>query len=162
MANSLTKSSEFDEAIASFQADILSKEGSGEGDCLPLKHSFPEGMYVRELFIPAGTELVGKIHKHSHMNFLMSGEITVATESAGVQVLKGPMCWVGEAGCQRAGITHTDTWWINVHPNPSNTKDLEKIEEAVIVSKVKELPCRSKIKNLWRRVKKMCQVGSGQ
>ena len=35
---------------------------------LPPKHSFSPGIYVRELAIPEGTLLIGKIHKHRHVN----------------------------------------------------------------------------------------------
>ena len=37
----------------------------------PLTHSFSSGIYVREIFIPAGMFVVGKIHKHDHPNFLL-------------------------------------------------------------------------------------------
>ena len=47
---------------------------------LPLKHSFAPGVYAREMEIPAGTLLIGKIHKHRHHNFLMKGSIIVLTE----------------------------------------------------------------------------------
>jgi hypothetical protein len=46
---------------------------------LPLKHSFAPGVYAREMEIPAGTLLIGKIHKHRHHNFLMKGSIIVLT-----------------------------------------------------------------------------------
>ena len=30
------------------------------------KHHFADGMYIRELFRPAGTTIVGKVHKKEH------------------------------------------------------------------------------------------------
>ena len=48
-------------------------------DKMPLRHSFTDGIYVRELTIPEGTMLVGKIHKHRHHNMLLKGDIIVAT-----------------------------------------------------------------------------------
>ena len=54
---------------------------------LPLKHSFSPGIYARELEIPEGTLLIGKIHKHRHHNFLMKGETIVITESGGMELL---------------------------------------------------------------------------
>ena len=43
----------------------------GDTDLCPLKHSFADGQYVREMFIPKGVMIIGKIHKHSHPNFLL-------------------------------------------------------------------------------------------
>ena len=58
---------------------------------LPLKHSFAPGVYAREMEIPAGTLLIGKIHKHRHHNFLMKGSIIVLTEANGVELLQAPL-----------------------------------------------------------------------
>ena len=52
----------------------------GDSDKAPLKHSFADGIYVREIFIPKDTVIVGKIHRHDHPNFLMSGRVIVITE----------------------------------------------------------------------------------
>ena len=46
----------------------------------PLKHTFSDGIYVREITIPAGMFIVGKIHKHDHPNFLLKGKVVVVTE----------------------------------------------------------------------------------
>ena len=43
-----------------------------EPEC-PLSHVFAPDAYARTIFIPKDTLLVGKIHKHSHLNMLMQG-----------------------------------------------------------------------------------------
>src|SRR5689334_15204844 len=53
-----------------------------EVDC-PLQHVFAPGAYARTIFIPAGTVIVGKIHKHQHLNILSQGVVTVVTEGGG-------------------------------------------------------------------------------
>ena len=45
----------------------------GDSEKCPLRHFFADGVYVREIFIPKGMLIVGKIHKHSHPNFLLLG-----------------------------------------------------------------------------------------
>lgn len=112
----------------------------GDSDQCPLKHSFTDGFYVREIFIPKGFLVVGKLHKHSHPNFLMSGEVTVYTEHKGTERIKGPCSMISEPGTKRVVYAHEDTVWVTVHLNPSNTKDLEKIESEVIAKTYKELP----------------------
>ena len=45
---------------------------------LPPKHSFSPGVYVRELAIPEGTLLIGKIHKHRHQSIKIQGQDTTS------------------------------------------------------------------------------------
>ncbi len=98
-------------------------------DC-PLQHSFIDGVYVRTINIPAGTMLVGKIHKHSHANILSKGEVLVITEDGGREHLKGPLTMVSPAGCKRAVKALTDTTWTTIHR--TDETDLDKIEDCVI------------------------------
>ena len=92
-------------------------------------HHFAPGVYVRELRIPAGTVLTGKIHKHEIMNILVSGTIRVTTD-AGIEELTGPMIFNSAAGSKKAGYALTDVVWLNVHPTEST--DLEEIETEFI------------------------------
>ena len=72
--------------------DIIKKSDDvilGDSQLCPLKHSFSEGIYVREITIPEGTVLTGKIHKHRHPNFLLKGEVIVITEE-GRETLTAP------------------------------------------------------------------------
>jgi len=100
---------------------------------LPLKHSFAPGVYSREMEIPAGTLLIGKIHKHRHHNFLMKGEIIVITESEGMKLLQAPLMIVSDSGTQRIGYAITDTIWTTIHENSDNTEDLDIIEKRTVV-----------------------------
>jgi hypothetical protein len=100
-----------------------------EREC-PLQHSFIDGVYVRTIFIPAGTVIVGKIHKHSHANILSKGEVIVFTEEGDMEHLKGPITMVSPAGCKRAVRALTDTTWTTIHR--TDETDLDKIEDWVI------------------------------
>ena len=117
---------------------------------LPLRHSFAPGVYAREMEIPAGTLLIGKIHKHKHHNFLMKGSIIVLTETNGVELLQAPLMIVSEEGTQRIGYAITDTLWTTVHENKDNSEDLDAIEERTVVkTKTKYLEYKKKlIKNI--------------
>jgi len=84
-------------------------------EIMPLKHSFCNGIYVREIFIPKGMIVVGRIHKHAHPNFLLQGSVLVATESQGLQKLTAPLSMISPAGTKRALITLEDTIWVTVH-----------------------------------------------
>lgn len=104
----------------------------GDNDLMPLTHTFAEGMYIREIFIPKDMILTGRIHKHSHPNFLLEGEVDVFTESGGVEHLKAPMSIISEAGTKRIVRTHTDTRWVTCHLNKNNTTDIQELDDYVI------------------------------
>lgn len=92
-------------------------------------HHFAPGVYMRELRIPKGAVLTGKIHRTDHLNILAKGEISVLTEH-GVRRLTAPCVIQSSAGIKRAGYAHEDTIWITVHP--THETDLAKLEEQLI------------------------------
>lgn len=95
----------------------------------PIAHHFSDGVYCREMFIPAGTVLTGKIHLTRHLSILLEGEISVMTEN-GIKRLRGPLVLESVAGMKRAGFAHTDTRWMTVHP--TRETDLEKLEAQLV------------------------------
>ena len=115
-----------------FERALSTVPGAFEGDneSCPLTHKFAPGVYVREIFIPKGACVVGKIHKHEHPNFLMSGEVLVVTEAEGRQHLKAPLSMISKAGTKRIVFALEDTVWITVHATEET--DLKKIEDYVI------------------------------
>ena len=122
----------FRQAIKDFEAKIaaIPEHYEGDTDNCPLKHSFADGVYVREIFIPKGHILTGKIHKHTHPNFLMQGEVVVITEDQGAEHLVAPLSMISSAGTKRVVIALEDTVWITVHV--TDETDLAKIEDYVI------------------------------
>lgn len=96
-----------------------------------LRHHFAPGMYGRECPIPAGMVVVGKIHRHQHFTFLLSGEATINTDR-GMERITGPHVWVSQEGAKRALLTHTDCVFFTVHLNPDDTTDLAVIEARTI------------------------------
>lgn len=89
------------------------------------KHHFSKGVYAREIFIPKGTVLVGKIHKHENLNIISQGDISVLTEH-GIERLKAPFTLVSPAGTKRVGYAHEDTVWLSIHG--TDETDVDKIE----------------------------------
>ena len=104
----------------------------------PVKHTFTTGIYSREIFIPKGTVIVGKIHRHDHLNFLSYGEVTVLTKD-GLERIVGPCTMVSTAGTKRALYAHEDTVWTTIHANPEEERDMEKLEELIIAKTYNEL-----------------------
>ena len=94
----------------------------------PLKHSFVDGAYVREIFMPAGMFFVTKIHKKTHPYFVLKGKVSVLIDET--EVIEAPFSGITQAGTQRIIYTHEDTVWITVHV--TDETDLEKIEAEII------------------------------
>ena len=94
-----------------------------------MRHHFSKGIYAREMFIPAGTVLTGKIHRHEHLNIISCGDISVLTEE-GPRRIVAPYTVVSAPGTKRLGYAHADTVWTTIHA--THETDLELLEEEFI------------------------------
>jgi hypothetical protein len=128
------------EKILSFEKALGKIPGAKFGDgAFPLKHTFTDGMYIREIFMPKGYVLTSKIHKLSHPYFILKGEVSVLTDEGTIRI-KAPYSGITKPGTKRVIYIHEDCVWITCHPNPDNGEDLEKIEERIIAKTFDELP----------------------
>lgn len=105
-------------------------------DC-GLVHTFAPGAYARSIFLPKGAVIIGKIHKHAHLNIVSMGKVLVVTEFDRV-TLEGPCTFTSEAGTKRALVVLEDTVWTTIHL--TNETDLIKIEADIISPSYDELP----------------------
>lgn len=109
-----------------FQAEALMKEMPSAIHLTKLFHYFAPGIYARELHIPAGMTLTGKIHKYPQLNILSKGKISVLTED-GVKDVEAPFTVVSPAGTKRIAYAHTDCVWTTILA--TNLNDPEAIEK---------------------------------
>lgn len=124
--------------ILDFEAAMYRARETGElGECeFPLRHTFTEGVYAREMTIPAGSVIVGKIHRHAHLNFIMRGHVSVMTDAGPIEI-RGPYYFVSTPGTKRVVTAMEETVWVTVHI--TNETDLEKIEEQIIAKTFDDL-----------------------
>lgn len=104
---------------------------------LETKHSFADGIYTRTVFMKAGSLITGKIHKLEHIVVIGQGSASVVSEEFGSKMIKAPMVFVSRPYVQRALFVHEDMVWTTVHKNPSNTQDLDILEEELIAKDFK-------------------------
>ncbi len=96
-------------------------------------HHFWPGGYGRELRLPAGAKLTGKVHSGQCLN-IVCGDISVFNDVDGsVRRIVGHSTFISEPGTRRAGFAHRPTIWVCVHVNPTNETDLQKLEAMFIV-----------------------------
>lgn len=94
----------------------------------PLKHTFPDGLYVREIFMPKNSIVTTRVHRYDNPFFIMQGDVSVFTEgSEGIERLKAPHHGITNPGTRRVLYTHEDTVWVTVHLNPENETDDAKL-----------------------------------
>lgn len=106
----------------------MTNADTSDGD---VHHHFSDGLYARELRIPADTVLIGHIHLQGQINFLMKGTIRVTTDE-GVKTLTAPQIVVTGPGTKRAGYAVTDVVWVTV--SATNEKDPEEIRKQIIAT----------------------------
>ncbi len=95
-------------------------------DC-PLKHVFTPGLYAREIFMPAGTMIVSRVHKTRHPFVISLGHVAVWTEERGMVELRAPFSGVTEPGTRRILYVFEDTIWTTFHV--TDETDLDKLQE---------------------------------
>lgn len=140
----------FREKITSVQDGLqkLIEDGAIEStldDCTlrhyftPVDEKYGCCTYAREMMIPKGTIIIGKIHRHEHLNFISKGKVIVFTEF-GHKELQAPCTFVSEIGLKRAVYAEEDTLWTTVHLTEHvGEENLDKIETEVIAPSYNDL-----------------------
>lgn len=94
---------------------------------LPVQHFFADGVYGRNLKIPAQRLAIGKIHKKKVLQVIMKGTVLVFNAEDGTsKQFVGPAIMVSEPPAQRILYTLTDVDWLTVHG--THETDLAVIE----------------------------------
>lgn len=107
------------------------------------RHFFAPGMYMRELVVPSGMLMVGKIHKHAHFLMVLKGKAEVISEFGRMVVEAGHLS-VSPAGVKRVVLALEDTQFVTVHVNKNDSQDLQIIEAEHIEPEVLSLNDKDK------------------
>tara|TARA_Y100000310_G_C20194050_1_gene583808 strand:- start:96 stop:605 length:510 start_codon:yes stop_codon:yes gene_type:complete len=106
-----------------------------EQDC-PVVHRFSPGLYLREILMPKGTRIIGKIHATEHFNVVLTGRCTVITVE-GIMEIEAPYTFISKAGIQKVVIVHDDCQWQTLHV--TNKTEIDEIEKEVIAEDYDQL-----------------------
>lgn len=124
---------ELREVISKIENVMLSLDEQIE---IPVQHHFSKGIYAREMQMPKGSLLVGKIHKHENLSILSAGEVSVLSQD-GIKRFSAPYTFVATAGAKRVIYAHADAVWTVIHG--TDETDVEKIEEEFIAKDYEEI-----------------------
>lgn len=83
---------------------------------------FADGLYAKDLLIPAGVAVTGQIHLKEHFVVIAYGDVTV-TDDSGTRRFTGYQTIVGTPGSKRAVLAHADTMWIAIHASDAKTAE---------------------------------------
>jgi len=116
----------------------------------PIHEEYGCGTYARQMFIPKGTLIIGKIHRHQHLNFILKGRVSVSTEF-GPQFFEGACMFVSEVGLKRAVYAEEDTVWVTVHMTKfTGEENLAKMEAELIAPSYDDMGLIASVEELQR------------
>jgi hypothetical protein len=93
----------------------------------PVTHRFTKNMYIREVFVPAGTILTSEIHKNEHPHVLSLGKITMWDGEGGEKTISAPYCGITKENARRVVLVHEDCIFTTFHVTEAkNVEDAEK------------------------------------
>ena len=95
-------------------------------------HHFAEGLYIREMYLPKGTVLVGKEHLIENFFYLAAGRLTVWDGRTEVEI-EAPWMGIVPKGAKRVGYAHDDVICFNTIPNADNCTDIPTLEARYFV-----------------------------
>lgn len=97
-------------------------------DC-PLTHKFAPGVYLREIFMPAGTIVIGHEHKTAHFNVVLAGRARVMMDGV-VEEIVAPCTFVSQPGVRKVLYILEDMRWATVHPTKETR--IDKLERKLV------------------------------
>lgn len=92
-------------------------------------HHFSDGLYSKEIHIPAETMVVQHKHSYAHMSILAKGKVVVLVDDES-KIVEAPACLEIAAGKHHAVKALTDCVWFCVHA--TDEKDASKVDEVLI------------------------------
>jgi len=120
----------FRAAITAVEKIIMSVD---QAEC-PVKHHFSQGIYIREMVIPKGTVLTGKVHKTEHL-CIMCGDLELASDGLKARMI-GFHVLESKVGAKRLGLAHKDTIFTTIHA--TDETDIETLEKELFCNTYEE------------------------
>lgn len=96
----------------------------------PVIHHFAPGVYVRELFMPAGVFAMGHEQRLEHLNIVLKGRVEIVQDDGSTREIAAPAMFVGKPG-RKIGRVLEDIVWLNVWS--IGERDVERLEELLFV-----------------------------
>ena len=94
---------------------------------MPVIHRFAPGIYIREIFMPANSVVIGNLHHTEHFNLVLTGACHVLINGETHDLHAGDTM-VSKAGARKMLLIHEDCRWQTIHANPDDCQDIEALD----------------------------------
>jgi len=111
-----------------------------------IESEFSDQLYMRKMYMPKECVVVSAMHHTEHFWFLLKGRILVTTDGNEVEHI-APCYEKSMKGAKRLILSLEDSLFINVHKNPTNTKEMKEVEESLYSITLEEY---NKKEKLWQ------------
>lgn len=104
-------------------------------------HKFTDGMYIREIFMPAGSLITSKIHKTEHPYVISYGKTAVSIDGNEWNEITAPYTGITIPGTRRVLYVIEDCIWTTFHKIDGMTSEYNKLSDEKkeeIVKKIEE------------------------
>lgn len=98
---------------------------------MPVQNHFAPHVYMREIFMPAGTLIVGKMHRTEHFNIITQGVVRLINADDTISEVRAGDVFISKPGVKKVLYIVEDTRWLTVHP--TDTVDDKELEAELIV-----------------------------
>jgi|TARA_R110000796_G_scaffold145737_1_gene262291 hypothetical protein len=115
-------------------------------DIFRIENDFSDQLYMRKMHMPKDCVVISAMHHTEHFWFLLKGKILVTTEGEQVEHI-APCFEKSMKGAKRLILSLEDSLFINVHKNPTNTKDMDQVEKSLYSITIEEY---NKKEKLWQ------------
>jgi quercetin dioxygenase-like cupin family protein len=96
---------------------------------LGIEHYFADGMYAKEMRIPAGHFVKKHLHDFTHLSVLAAGTVILKMNGK-AKLMKAPACITVPAGMEHVIDAVTDAVWFCIHA--TDETDPEKVDQVLI------------------------------
>lgn len=103
----------------------------------PLVHRFTDGMYIREIFMPAGSLWTSKIHKTEHPYVVSYGKVAVSVNADEWYEITAPYTGITKPGTRRILYILEDCIWTTFHRIDGMKSEFNDLSEQEIEEIVK-------------------------
>ena len=113
------------ERVAQLEAEMLEFP---QANC-PVVHRFADGLYIREVSIPAGVFAIGHAQKQRHLCIMVKGSVLMVGPDGERKRFDAPLTYVCEPG-RKVGYVIEDMTWLNVYA--TDVRDIETLEATLL------------------------------
>ena len=103
---------------------------------IPVIHRFTDGMYIREVHVPAGIIFTSRTHKTQHPFVISAGVATIVNEKGERFVVMSPYTGITEPGTRRIFVVHMDMVLTTFHRTDITDPDAWVEENTELESKM--------------------------